>query len=78
MAKTRSLMSVAVEVPEIVTAPALFLVTLLDTVVAGFLSLRSGTDKVREIVLVPVTVLVPVPETVVAETDRAVGDGQDA
>jgi len=39
---------------------------LLDTVVAGCLSLRSGTDEVREFVLVPVTVLVPVAETVMA------------
>ena len=59
MVLTLSLMSVAVEVPEVVPVPALFLAPVPDTVFAVCLSLRSGTDEVREIVLVPVPVLVP-------------------
>jgi len=57
---TMGMMSVAIEVPEIVPAPALFLVPVPDTGLAGCLSLRSGTDEVPEIVRAPVPVLIQV------------------
>ena len=54
-----SLMSVAVEVPEIVPVAVLFLVPLPDTGLADCLSLRSEPNEGPEIVRVPVMMLVP-------------------
>ena len=55
---TLSLMSVAVEVPEIVPVAVLFLVPLPDTGLADCLSLRSEPNEGPEIVRDPVTLLV--------------------
>jgi hypothetical protein len=57
VAFTLRVVSVADEVPEIVPVPALVLVPVPDTDLAGRLSLRSGTDEVPALVQVPVTVL---------------------
>ena len=54
------MLSVAVEVPEIVLIPLMVLVLVAETVVAVQLVVLSVSDSVPKIVRVPVTVLVQV------------------